>query len=231
MMEQINNLLSKKPGQGTLVFLAGILVFLCLCSSGLFLLLIRGRALSAQPAPVKSRTPTRPPIESPSPTLALTETPTMTASLTVTSSPTPTLTPTFTSTVTLTPTLTATPLPQAIINAIAYLAKKLNLTPDQISVISFSAVDWPDSCLGVSTQGTICLMMITPGYKVFLQAENKSYELHTNATGLVIREAGNGVPSGNIPLIAGVYNRPSFISNLDSIIAAEVWESGHDAAN
>ncbi len=225
MMEQFNNLLSKKPGQGTLVFLAGVLVFLCLCSSGLFLLLIRGRSLSAQPAPVKSRTPTRTLTRSPSPTLALTETPTITASSTATASPT--LTPT----VTLTPTLTATPLPQAVINAIAYLAKQLNLTPDQISLISFSAVDWPDSCLGVSTQGTFCLMVITPGYKVFLQAENKPYELHTNATGLIIREAGNAIPSGNIPLNAGGYHYSSFISNSDSIVAAEKWESGHDAAN
>ncbi len=56
-------------------------------------------------------------------------------------------------------------------------------------MVSVEAVDWPDGCLGVQTPGVMCTMVITPGYRVILEADGKQYEYHTNASGDVVRLA------------------------------------------
>jgi len=100
---------------------------------------------------------------------------------------TPTLTPVL-------PSPTAQPLPQAIVNVRKFLAQKLNVNADDIKVVSFSAVDWPDSCMGINTPGIMCAMIVTPGYKVFLQAGGKVYELHSNKTGQAVRLVNDKQP-------------------------------------
>ena len=86
---------------------------------------------------------------------------------------------------------TAQPLPQVIVNVKEFLAKELGIQAEEISVVSFTAVEWPDSCLGIQTPGIMCAMIVTPGYKVFLQAGDKRYELHSNQTGQVVMLVGN----------------------------------------
>ena len=49
--------------------------------------------------------------------------------------------------------------------AISKLAENLGLTPDKIKLVSTEAVDWPDSCLGVSTEGIMCSQVVTPGFR------------------------------------------------------------------
>ena len=60
-------------------------------------------------------------------------------------------------------------------------------------------VDWPDGCLGVQTPGVMCTMVITPGYRVILEADGKQYEYHTNASGDVVRLATVQVTERNMP--------------------------------
>src|SRR5215216_4368220 len=70
--------------------------------------------------------------------------------------------------------------------AIAKLADNLDLTPDKLKLVSTEAVDWPDSCLGVSTEGIMCSQVVTPGFRVVLEADGKQVEYHTNQDASVI---------------------------------------------
>ncbi len=67
--------------------------------------------------------------------------------------------------------------------AISTLAKNLGITPDKIKLVSTEAVNWPDSCLGVQTEGIMCSQIVTRGFKVILEANGKKVEYHTNQDG------------------------------------------------
>jgi hypothetical protein len=73
--------------------------------------------------------------------------------------------------------------------AISALAKNLGLDESQIKVISAEAVDWPDACLGITQKGIACAQVITPGYKIILEADGKQVEYHTDETGDVVLPA------------------------------------------
>ncbi len=73
--------------------------------------------------------------------------------------------------------------PQAALNARKMLVDQLKVDPDTIGLVSVEKVDWPDACLGVQTPGIACAQIITPGYKVVLEAAGKQYEFHTNESG------------------------------------------------
>ena len=77
----------------------------------------------------------------------------------------------------------------AVANSRADLAERLNIDPSMITVVNVEAVDWPDGCLGVQTPGVMCTMVITPGYRVILEANSKQYEYHTNVSGDAVRLA------------------------------------------
>jgi hypothetical protein len=70
--------------------------------------------------------------------------------------------------------------------AISTLSKNLGITPDKIKLVSTEAVDWPDSCLGVSTEGIACSQVVTSGFRVILEANGKQVEYHTNQDASVI---------------------------------------------
>jgi hypothetical protein len=117
----------------------------------------------------------------------------------------PSSTPLPTDVITQTPQPTPTagqPLPQAIVNIKQFLAKKLSIPVESIKVVSFSAVEWPDACMGVHTPGVMCAMIVTPGYKVFLQVGNKVYEVHSNRTGQAAILVGDPQHSLTAPTIA-----------------------------
>jgi hypothetical protein len=142
--------------------------------------IILAQCTSQQPTPGSGPIETRPPAPSP----------------TAPSATVPTLTP-----------VPATPAPQAlppvIMNVKAWLAEKLSVKVQEIRVVSFVAVDWPDSCMGIVTPGVMCAMHVVPGYKVFLQVKDKTYELHSDKTGQTVMAVNNqlSVPSGRVPLI------------------------------
>ena len=77
----------------------------------------------------------------------------------------------------------------AVANSRNDLAQRLNVDPSVITLVSVEQVDWPDGCLGVHAPGIMCTMVITPGYRVILEANGKQYEYHTNERGDVVRLA------------------------------------------
>ncbi len=76
--------------------------------------------------------------------------------------------------------------PAAALSARGDLVNRLHIDPDTIKLVSVERVRWPDGCLGVQTPGMMCTMVITPGYRVVLEADGKQYEYHTDETGDVV---------------------------------------------
>jgi len=66
------------------------------------------------------------------------------------------------------------------------LAQRLGLKPEAIQVVSVQAVDWPDTSLGCPEPGMMYAQVITPGYRVMLEAESRRYEYHTDTVHHVI---------------------------------------------
>ena len=64
--------------------------------------------------------------------------------------------------------------------AIADLARRLAVPEDQITVKTVEFVEWPDSCLGVTKRDVACAEVITPGYRIILEANGQTYEDHTD---------------------------------------------------
>lgn len=65
------------------------------------------------------------------------------------------------------------------------LARRLNLpldatTMEQIVVVSAEEVTWPDTSLGCPQPGRMYTQILTPGYKIVLREEGKSYSYHAS---------------------------------------------------
>lgn len=73
--------------------------------------------------------------------------------------------------------------------AILYLSAAENLPAEEISVVTFDPVEWPDSCLGVTNEGDVCAPIVTPGYKILLKANETTFEFHTDFYGSRIYQA------------------------------------------
>ncbi len=60
------------------------------------------------------------------------------------------------------------------------LAKREGVAVDQISVVSVSAVQWPTSALGCPQPGVMYSQIVTPGYRIVLEANGVTYEYHSD---------------------------------------------------
>jgi hypothetical protein len=78
-------------------------------------------------------------------------------------------------------------LPDAVQSAMRRLSDFLNITMDQIEVVSATQVQWRDECLGISSPGSVCPQVITPGWVIVLQADDHEYTFHTDQTGGRVR--------------------------------------------
>jgi hypothetical protein len=79
-----------------------------------------------------------------------------------------------------------TPAQRAAIKA---LSESLGLPVESIKLVSTEAVDWPDGCLGVQEEGVMCTQVITPGFRIILEANGREVEYRTNQDGTQIRPA------------------------------------------
>lgn len=114
----------------------------------------------------------------------------------------PTVIPQPTETPVSTPKHSATPaapaeqsqVPPAAIAAQKALADQLGLNADQVKVLSAEAMDWPNGCSGVQMPGRMCTQMITPGFRVMLEAKGQQFEYHTNLNGETVLPAVSKLP-------------------------------------
>lgn len=111
------------------------------------------------------------------------------------------------------PVVTSTSISGAITDSARLaLAQFLGKDVSKITVILFEAVDWPDSCLGISRKGVMCAQVITPGYRIGLQAGGQAYEYHTNLSGSTMLLAS--APDVVITLPVITYHREGGIAGF-----------------
>ncbi|MBC8351860.1 MAG: beta-propeller domain-containing protein [Planctomycetes bacterium] len=62
------------------------------------------------------------------------------------------------------------------------LAERLGIvgSSHQIQVASVRRQEWPDSCLGVPSEGVACAQVITPGFKIILEHSLTNFVYHTD---------------------------------------------------
>ena len=83
------------------------------------------------------------------------------------------------------------PLPgtaELVAQARADLAKRLSAAPDSFRVKSVEAVDWPDASLGCPQRGVMYIQVITPGFKIVLEANGKEYAYHSDGKRIFLCE-------------------------------------------
>ncbi|HJZ46278.1 MAG TPA: hypothetical protein VKE41_03900 [Roseiflexaceae bacterium] len=69
----------------------------------------------------------------------------------------------------------------------AALAQEQGLAERDITVAAVEATEWRDSSLGCPKPGMNYLQVITPGYKITMEAQGKRYEYHTDTNQRVVR--------------------------------------------
>jgi len=84
-------------------------------------------------------------------------------------------------TATASPALTTPVTREAAIGLVATdLAHRTGAEP---ILVSAEPVEWPDTSLGNPQPGMFYAQVITPGYKIILEADSHQYEYHTDLTG------------------------------------------------
>ena len=66
------------------------------------------------------------------------------------------------------------------------LAKRLSILVIEINIAEAEGVIWPDSSLGCGKPGTEYLQVVTPGFRISLEADGQIYSYHTNTTSQII---------------------------------------------
>ena len=72
--------------------------------------------------------------------------------------------------------------------AMADLSQRIQVPVERITLKVVEAVQWRDSSLGCPEPGMYYLMVITPGYRIQLEANGEVYEYHTSETRVVYCE-------------------------------------------
>ena len=75
---------------------------------------------------------------------------------------------------------------QLILQARVQLAQKLGINVEEIFLFSVDAVEWPDASLGCPQAGVMYAQVITPGYRILLEANGQVFIFHTDETSQVI---------------------------------------------
>jgi hypothetical protein len=83
------------------------------------------------------------------------------------------------------PGATLAPRPSDRDLALADLATELGIAPAAITVQVIEPVEWPDASLGCPQPDMMYAQVVTPGYRIVLEVDGKSYEYHTGGGGIV----------------------------------------------
>jgi len=75
------------------------------------------------------------------------------------------------------------------------IAGMLGVEPGAVYVIDTEQVDWKDECFEVLPPNRVCTQAITPGWRVMVEVEGKSYEFRSNmgGTNIIQYEGGSGL--------------------------------------
>ena len=68
--------------------------------------------------------------------------------------------------------------------AIDDLSKRTGIPKSDIKVVSVEAVQWPDTSLGCPQPDRMYAQVVTPGYRIVLEAGGKTYDYHSAGAGV-----------------------------------------------
>lgn len=74
------------------------------------------------------------------------------------------------------------------------LADRLGLALEAVTVESVEEVTWRDSALGCPAPGMMYLQVLTPGYRIVLEAEGEEYTYHTDRGNQLVLCGSKGQP-------------------------------------
>jgi len=77
------------------------------------------------------------------------------------------------------------------------MQQKLNVNEKDIKYIDVNKVDWPSSALGCAVKGHYYLPVITPGYRVKIEADGKFYTLHTSNSKAILCDLAKPLKTSN----------------------------------
>ena len=69
--------------------------------------------------------------------------------------------------------------------AIADLARRLQVSPEAVQVRRVEAVEWPDTSLGCPEPGMMYAQVITPGYRIILAVGEELHEYHASRSRVI----------------------------------------------
>ena len=70
----------------------------------------------------------------------------------------------------------------------------MGLSTGEIRLASVDAVEWSDASLGCPQPGMMYAQVITPGYRVVLEAEGQQYTYHTDTGQYAVLCGEDGMP-------------------------------------
>lgn len=73
-----------------------------------------------------------------------------------------------------------------VASAIADLMQRTDVAPEEITLVTVEAQEWSDASLGCPQEGYMYAQVITPGYKIVLEAQGKEYNYHTDSASTVV---------------------------------------------
>jgi len=78
------------------------------------------------------------------------------------------------------------PYPPVVPLAMRSLARATGHAPQEIEVLAYRAVIWPDACLGIEQPGQVCAEVETPGWLIDASLAGRVYHLHSDESGAAI---------------------------------------------
>lgn len=76
--------------------------------------------------------------------------------------------------------------PQAVLETANRLSDELGVSVEEVEIVEFEPVEWPDACLGIPQEDLACAEVITPGFRVALEVNGEQYEFRSNQDGTII---------------------------------------------
>lgn len=76
----------------------------------------------------------------------------------------------------------------AVQEAQNFLSESLGVDVTQVEVVKVEDEEWPDACLGLPDEGEMCAQVVTPGFRITLEVNGQTYVLHTDESGVNIRQ-------------------------------------------
>jgi hypothetical protein len=81
----------------------------------------------------------------------------------------------------------AADVPAAVTRALGRLADDLKVDAATLKVSAVEETVFPNACLGLPREGEMCAQVQTSGYRVTVQGDGKTYRMHTDAEGQLMR--------------------------------------------